>query len=227
MKDKKQPHIVIKGTKEGLTLHLDDTCSFEEVLRELDEKLSTHLYDGGDRPLLEVQVKVGNRYLTAEQEEQLRTLVRAKKNLVVDVIESNVITREQALHWKRETEIVPITKMVRSGQVLQVDGDLLLLGDVNPGGTIMAGGNIFVMGALRGVAHAGCYGDRQAVIAASLMNPLQLRISDVMNRTPDYKGAGQAMECAYIDEQDRIVVDRIQHLTHLRPNLMRLERGII
>ena len=64
-------------------------------------------------------------------------------------------------------------------------GDLLLIGDVNPGGTVIAGGNIFIMGALKGFAHAGCYGNDQAVIAASSMKPSQLRISDCLNRAPD------------------------------------------
>lgn len=54
--------------------------------------------------------------------------------------------------------------------MLHVKGNLLLIGDVNPGGTVIAGGNIFVIGALRGIAHAGYYGDAEAVIAASVMN---------------------------------------------------------
>ncbi|MFD3449551.1 septum site-determining protein MinC [Microbacteriaceae bacterium 4G12] len=227
MKEGKQQYVTIKGTKDGLTLHLDDSCSFRELLQELDEKLSTNYYVSGERSLIEVLVHVGNRYLTNTQEEELRALVRNKKNLVVDVIQSNVVTREQALEWKRATEIVSVTKVVRSGQILKVEGDLLLIGDVNPGGMVIAGGNIFIIGALRGIAHAGYYGNKEAVIVASLMSPMQLGISDVMNRAPDSESEGHEMECAYINESNQIVVDRIQILTHLRPNLTRLERGII
>ncbi len=71
----------------------------------------------------------------------------------MDSIESDVITKAEAIAWKEETEIVPISKIVRSGQVLHVKGNLLLIGDVNPGGTVIAGGNIFVVGSLRGIAH--------------------------------------------------------------------------
>ncbi len=107
-------------------------------------------------------------------------------------------------------------------------GNLLLIGDVNPGGTVIAGGNIFVVGSLRGIAHAGYYGDSDAVIAASVMNPMQLRISDVAMRAPEEKEDGaEAAECAYINENNHIVVDRLQLLTHLRPNLTKLERGIV
>ncbi|MDM5156642.1 septum site-determining protein MinC [Bacillus sp. DX1.1] len=228
MEEKKQQNVTIKGTKDGLTLHLDDCCAFSELLQELDEKLSTHYYDGDGRSLIEVHAKVGNRYLTEVQQEELRTLVRNKKNLVVDSIESDVITKAEAVAWKEETEIVPVSKIVRSGQVLHVKGNLLLIGDVNPGGTVIAGGNIFVIGALRGIAHAGYYGDAEAVIAASVMNPMQLRISDVTMRAPEEKEDGaDPAECAYIDENNHIVVDRLQLLTHLRPNLTKLERGIV
>ena len=68
---------------------------------------------------------------------------------------------------RQEHEIVSVTRIIRSGQVLKVPGDLLLIGDVNPGGTVMAGGNIFVMGILKGIAHAGCYGNEEAMVAAS------------------------------------------------------------
>ncbi|NUK30775.1 septum site-determining protein MinC [Parageobacillus sp. VR-IP] len=222
---KKKQYVMIKGTKDGLTLHLDDNCSYDDLLRELEEKLTVSEKIEPDSPLVSVHLKVGNRYLTPEQEEELRTLIRRTKNFVVSSIESNVLTKEEALEWKRKTEIVSVSKIVRSGQVLHVQGDLLLIGDVNPGGTVIAGGNIFILGALRGIAHAGYYGNKEAVIAASVMKPTQLRISDVMNRAPDYKtDEGNEMECAYIDEHNQIVVDRLQLLMHLRPNLTRLER---
>ena len=222
---KKKQYVTIKGTKDGLTLHLDDNCSYDDLLRELEEKLTVSEKIEPDSPLVSVHLKVGNRYLTPEQEEELRTLIRRTKNFVVSSIESNVLTKEEALEWKRKTEIVSVSKIVRSGQVLHVQGDLLLIGDVNPGGTVIAGGNIFILGALRGIAYAGYYGNKEAVIAASVMKPTQLRISDVMNRAPDYKtDEGNEMECAYIDEHNQIVVDRLQLLMHLRPNLTRLER---
>ena len=223
-----QQFVTIKGTKEGLTLHLDDACSFQEIEADLEEKLSSRQLSNEDSPLIPVHLKTGNRYLSSEQEEQLRALIRGKKHLVVDSIESNVITKKTALEWKRDTEIVSVSKIVRSGQVLEVRGDLLLIGDVNPGGTVVAGGNIFIMGTLRGIAHAGYYGNNEAVIAASVMKPSQLRISDIMNRAPEdlYVDENNEMECAYVDENNQIVVDRLQLLTHLRPNLTRLERGM-
>jgi septum site-determining protein MinC len=224
---KKRQNVTIKGTKEGLVLHLDDSCSYEELKRELDNKLSANSRTQDERQLTSVKVEMGNRYLTESQREELKDLIRQKKNFVVDDIESNVITKEEVERLMAKTEVMTVSRIIRSGQVLEVPGDLLLVGDVNPGGTVIAGGNIFIMGTLKGMAHAGCFGNNEAVIAASSMKPSQLRISDCLNRAPDSTQSNEKreMECAYIDENRQIIVDRLQVLIQLRPNLTRLEGG--
>ena len=224
---KKRQNVTIKGTKEGLVLHLDDSCSYDELKRELDHKLSANSRIQDERHLTSVKVDLGNRYLSALQLEELKDLIRQKKNFVVDDIESNVITKDEAKELLADTEVMTVSRIIRSGQVLEVPGDLLLIGDVNPGGTVIAGGNIYIMGTLKGIAHAGCFGNDQAVIAASSMKPSQLRISDCLNRTPDSLESNEKreMECAYINENRQIIVDRLQVLIQLRPNLTRLEGG--
>ena len=224
---KKRQNVTIKGTKDGIVLHLDDSCSFEELQKELDEKLSANQKTQAERQLTRVKVDVGNRYLSDAQREEIKNLILQKKNLVVDDIESNVVTRAESDKLKAENEVVTVARIIRSGQVLEVPGDLLLIGDVNPGGTVIAGGNIFIMGALKGIAHAGVLGNDQAVIAASSMQPSQLRIHDCINRSPDkvQNNEKREMECAYIDDNHQIIVDRLQVLINLRPNLTRLEGG--
>jgi septum site-determining protein MinC len=227
MKVQKQQFVTIKGTKDGLTLHLDDSCSFDQLLHELEEMLSLKQYGHGSGPVIGVNVKVGNRFVNKNQREKLESAIKQKRNLIVETIESNVMTKDEALRLKRETEVVSVAKIVRSGQVLQVKGDLLLIGDVNPGGTVIAGGNIFILGALKGIAHAGIDGNKQAVIAASLLKPAQLRISEIINRAPDFiQTEGSDMECAFLNENDEMMIERLQQLTHLRPNLTRFEGGI-
>jgi septum site-determining protein MinC len=74
---------------------------------------------------------------------------------------------------------------LRSGEHLQAEGSVLVLGDVNPGAKISAVRHILVWGRLRGVAHAGRRGDDQATIVALQMRPLQLRIASAVARGPD------------------------------------------
>lgn len=90
---------------------------------------------------------------------------------------------------------------LRAGDHLQVEGSLLVLGDVNPGARISAGGDVRVWGRLRGVAHAGCRGDRRARIVAMQLRPLQLRIADAVARGPeDLPPAGFCEEAVLADE---------------------------
>ncbi|AVQ99517.1 septum site-determining protein MinC [Oceanobacillus sp. M65] len=213
MLDKKQ-FITIKGTKEGLTLFVDDSCTFEHALNELREKIQASR-PKHDEPVVSVKVKLGNRYVQEEQKEILRKIIAEDERFTIDSIVSDVVRRDEALQWQEASEVKTVNRIIRSGQVLEVTGDLLLIGDVNPGGKVVSTGNIYIMGRLNGIAHAGINGDKQAFITASYMKPSQLRIADYISRAPDYESDGVYMECGLIDEeQDKIVIDRLQVLSH-------------
>ncbi|BAM47150.1 septum site-determining protein MinC [Amphibacillus xylanus] len=222
----KNQHIIIKGTRDGLTLYLDDSCSFDYLINELDQILAQDELDTEDS-LIRINIQLGNRYLHKEQEEILRELIRKKKKLVVQTIESNVILKEDAIKWKEENEVRIIARTIRSGQEVSITGDLLLVGDVNPGGTVKATGNIFILGSLQGIAHAGYNGNLQAVIMASYMNPVQLRIANLYSRSPDYETEGVYMECGYVDDSNKIMIDRLQVVAKKRPELNGFERSVL
>jgi len=216
--------VTIKGTRDGLTLFLDDSCAFEILLDELQEIIAKSQRKV-DEPIVQVTVQLGYRYLQKNQKEALTNLIAKNSGLAVEKIDSKVILKEEALQWKDETEVKVMDRIVRSGQILEVTGDLLLVGDVNPGGQVVATGNIYILGNLLGIAHAGSKGDKNAVIVASYMKPNQLRIADYISRAPDYESIGLYMECGLIDEkQDKIIIDRLQVLSHMRKDLNGFER---
>lgn len=220
----KRQLVTIKGTRDGLALFIDDTCSFDEALREIQEVILISQPQEGE-PIVSVTVQLGYRYLHEKQKEQLEELIGEKNRLRIQSFESEVIPKKEAMKWKEESEIKVFNRIVRSGQVLQVTGDLLLIGDVNPGGKIAATGNVYVLGKLRGVAHAGFEGDKKAFIASSYMDPSQLRIADFISRAPDHETVGVYMECGLVDEEkNKIVIDRMQVLAHLRKDLSGFER---
>jgi septum site-determining protein MinC len=80
---------------------------------------------------------------------------------------------------------VLIKETIRSGRSIQHDGHVAVIGDVNPGAEIIAGGDVVVWGKLRGLVHAGALGDRSAVICALELIPTQLRIADQIAISPD------------------------------------------
>jgi septum site-determining protein MinC len=80
---------------------------------------------------------------------------------------------------------VLVRRTLRSGQVIQHPGHVVIIGDVNPGAEIIAGGNVMVWGKLRGIVHAGATGDDEAVVCALSLMPLQLRIGNHIARAPE------------------------------------------
>lgn len=87
---------------------------------------------------------------------------------------------------------------VRSGVDIRHPGSVILVGDVNPGGEVIADGDILIWGCLRGIAHAGANGDREASIMALRMEPTQLRIADLVARVPPASADRILPEIAYI-----------------------------
>lgn len=80
---------------------------------------------------------------------------------------------------------VLVHRTLRSGQIVQHPGHVVVIGDVNPGAEIIAGGDVVVWGKLRGIVHAGASGNNEAVVCALSLAPLQLRIGSHIARAPE------------------------------------------
>ncbi|MCR8644142.1 septum site-determining protein MinC [Paenibacillus sp. N1-5-1-14] len=205
-------HVTLKGSKEGLIFRLEDNCEFDELLTSLRHMLEQSHVQILSGPIVHVYMKLGKRTITEDQEEQIRDILRAKGNLLIQSIESDGLE-----DLSNQQKLTSIKGIVRSGQILEHKGDLLFLGDVNPGGSIICTGSIYILGALRGLAHAGCDGDKTAIIAASYMRPTQLRIAGIVSRSPDEWGIEEAhMEFAYIQD-DVMQINKLNHLHQILP----------
>jgi septum site-determining protein MinC len=90
---------------------------------------------------------------------------------------------------------------VRSGVEIRHPGTVIILGDINPGGIVVADGDIIIWGRLRGVAHAGAKGNRESLIMALQMEPTQLRIADAVARSPEKLPTQFFAEVAHITTQ--------------------------
>lgn len=219
--------VMIKGTKEGLVLQIDDSCSFDQAIDELSLKLKEG-EPHQDNTNVHVIVQLGYRYLKDDQEKVMRHLLEEQYKFSIQDFQSKVMSKHDVQVWQEENEVKAISRTVRSGQTLSVKGDLLLIGTVNPGGVVKATGNIYIMGDLYGIAHAGSDGDERAIIVATFMKPSQLRIAHYISRAPDYETDGVYQECGYVDaEQEQIVIDVLRKIPKLRKELTVFERRII
>ncbi len=85
---------------------------------------------------------------------------------------------QSAPSYGDEEPTLYLRRTLRSGQRVVFGGNVVLLGDLNPGAQIEADGDVIVLGQLRGSVHAGCEGDRDATVVATSLQATQLRIAD-------------------------------------------------
>lgn len=194
--------ISFKATVNGLILVMREEDNFESILEHIEKKVATsgRFFKGAS-----IGVKYRGRKLSDVEERRISTLLAAKTGAEIKSFEEDIELQErnqnpEAEQTRKRPEMRKLffkgidegmTKFyrgtVRSGQLVSFQGNLVVVGDVNPGGQIEAAGNIIVMGSLRGIVHAGADGNKEAVVAALNLQPTQLRIADVITRSPDIK----------------------------------------
>lgn len=218
--------VTFKGTVNGLTIILKQDATFDEIVSNMHTKVSNagKFFRGS-----KLAVKYKGRLLCEEEKSKLLDLLNKESGAQIlsfdeDIAETHNNIQEVAKNTNPSERNNQIKKYmffkgidegqtkfyrgtVRSGQMISFDGNLVVLGDVNPGGVIEATGNIVVMGLLRGVVHAGSDGNKKAIVAALGLNPTQLRIGDIITRSPDEKGtiANLTPELAYIKDDTLFV----------------------
>lgn len=219
--------INMKGTSKGIILTIDD----EAVFNDIYEELKIFLYDNHlniKREDVLITVKLGYRYLKDDQEKRLRELLEDEYKLHIENLESEVTLKSKVLKNYNETQIKTYSRVIRSGQTITVEGNLLLIGDVNPGGRVEATGNIFILGELLGIAHAGMSNNTEAIVAASYMKPTQLRIGEYISRAPDYDSEGVYLEYGSVQgDNKKITLNKIKAYPRLEKELNAFERSLL
>jgi septum site-determining protein MinC len=218
--------IAIKGTRSGLRLTLEPETPFKELLCALAERLaeSPAFFRGAS-----ITVDTSQRMLHTSERMQLEDLFTLYQMSIIPldaasekVKEVKVVTLPLSAPASEETMTQQITdyvqrdpraskdtlflrRTVRSGQAIHHHSNVVVLGDVNPGAEIIAGGDIIVWGVLRGMVHAG-YPDNQSALVCSLqLSPVQLRIAHLLSRPPEGFEAQQLPEVASIRKEQIIV----------------------
>jgi septum site-determining protein MinC len=207
--------ISIKGGRDGLRMRLDDTADWSALIAQLEQQLTQNrsffsgaklTLDVGDRAMSETQLAqmLGLIQQHGVEAESLNASARESRNAARSAgIAARPLPRyadapADGRGPAAESEALLVTRTVRSGQVVRHSGHLTLIGDVNPGGELIAGGSIVVWGRLRGFVHAGALGNGDAIVCAIELRPTQLRIADQIATAPK-SGGPHAPEVARID----------------------------
>lgn len=205
--------VSFKGNKDGIVLLLDCSIDFEILCQMIVQKLwqsrsflgehTTLVINSGDSCLDDAQQlalkillqSLGHevKYFLPEKNPVQKQKVQEEHVPEPEPVQpgyteknQNVVQREllDVEHYLARGALA-IRKNVRSGQKISYDGTLIVFGDVNAGAELVATGHILVLGTLRGLAHAGCWGDKNAIVYATQLCSLQLRIAEMIARAPD------------------------------------------
>lgn len=221
-----KPSIKIKGIREGLLIDFlggNWPELQEEFLWEIDKQVD---FFQGARIILDVHSHI----LNAATLGKLRDLLSDRGVSVWAVLGESPQTEENArmlgfatrIHQPKPEpvgtksidthtngeEAVLIRRNLRSGNTVEYFGHIVILGDVNPGAELVAGGDIVVFGKLRGLAHAGAEGNSGATISALEMNPTQLWIADRMLESNDSRRKGKDQPQTALLKDGQIVLDK-------------------
>ncbi len=173
--------IEFKGRKDTLVVLLDDKVTFAELESEFAEKLAASKDFFGTA---HTQIEFSGRQLTEDEQQQLLDLVRNETRMRVKLKE-NVRPKTPPPPAQPDVNVTRYLQGgLRGGQRVRFNGSVTIVGDVNPGAEVVADGNIVVLGALSGMAHAGCLGDERMFVSALHFSPSQLRIADIVAYLP-------------------------------------------
>jgi septum site-determining protein MinC len=225
-----QGSIAIKGTRNGLLLTLEPGTPFSDLLTALSERLSeapgffrgASLSVDTTRRALEISERTQLEALLAYYQMSVATpeppVVFQAESLVLPASapgHSETLTLDQpaqngngqqdARDGRDSEDTLFLRRTVRSGQAIHHHSSVVVLGDVNPGAEIVAGGDIIVWGVLRGMVHAGYPANEQALVCSLALAPVQLRIAHLLSRPPEGFEAQPRPEVAAIRDGQIVV----------------------
>lgn len=199
--------VSINLKRNQIVIKITEDAEQRKIISELTKKLSDlkKLYKDDKTP-----IKIVGKVLKNKDIDEIRELI--KENIDVDIefdmpkgLGLSNITRT----FKQEIAISE-TKFhrgsLRSGQKLETEGSIVILGDVNSGAEVIASDNIVVLGNLRGLAHAGAKGNKKAIIAAGNLDTVQIRISNIVKEIDRDDEPVHVQAYIYIDN-DKIIIE--------------------
>ena len=172
-------HVIIKGKNDRLVIALNPDIDFLDICDILKTKiLEAKNFIGNSR----MAIEFSGRALTNEEENKLIGIITENSNIVISYIFSKRTDSEEEMDLENINPLIEEGKThffrgtLRSGSKIESDGNVVVLGDVNPSSIIKARGNVIVLGHLNGTVYAGLGGDDRAFIGAIYFNPIQLTI---------------------------------------------------
>ena len=198
--------VVIKGFKAGIILVLNPDASYEKLKKDIADKFRASAAFFGEAAKA---VSFKGRDLTDEQKMEIVDIIQANCSLsILCIMEDDPETEaafQKTIERKLEQDYSNTGQFykgnLRSGQVLDVETSIIIIGDIKPGAKVISKGNVIILGSLKGNVYAGAAGNTNAFVVALDMRPVQIRIADTIARAPDNpeKTPGNQTKIAFLD----------------------------
>lgn len=191
--------VVIKGTKSGIILVLKADAEYDVLKKDVAAKFkASSAFLGEAQKAITFQGKA----LTEEQKLEMIGIIEENCNLSIVCIMEEDERLEQAFRKTMEKQVAEqdystgqfFKGNLRSGQVLDVETSIIIIGDVKAGAKVISKGNVIILGSLKGNVYAGSAGNQNAFVVALDMDPMQIRIADTIARAPDKPKKKQVKE---------------------------------
>ena len=180
-------NVLIKQTTEEIILNINVQATQTQIVEELQEKLPRlkEFYKNAELP-----IRVTGKLFTEKEKRIIKKMIVSEINVEVRFDTPSELLGLHAIKktFEVETEISEtkyVYNSVRSGNKEEYAGSIVICGDVNSGADVVVGGNITILGTLRGVAHAGANGNMKAIVAANTIEPTQIRISNLVKEVTE------------------------------------------
>ena len=180
--------IVIKGNRVGISaiININKFSGFEEMLENLISKLSKgKRFYKNSTLVISTNLSAINEKNLAHLKEVLFNEIEIKDVILQDEASKDKENDKKIFSGVYEGKTKFLRKTVRSGQCINYNGNIVIIGDVNSGAEVMATGNIVVLGSIRGNVSAGANGNVKAIVAAFSLQPETLKIANLVTFSPD------------------------------------------
>ena len=188
-------------------IKIHSEANFTDIISQIKKKVIqlAKIYKDEKTPIL-----ITGKVLKNKEMDKIEEIIRGKLDVDVDFDMPKELGLSNIKKTFTQDVLNSETKYhrgsIRSGQRLEEEGSIVILGDVNSGAEIIAADNIVVLGTLRGLAHAGAKGNRKAIIAAGKLDTVQLRIANVVKEINRDEEPLHREAYIYIDEDEKQII---------------------
>ena len=199
--------VSINLRKNEIVIKIAEDAEQKKIISELTKKLSDlkKLYKEDKTP-----IKIVGKVLKNKEIDEIQELIKEKIDVDIDFDMPKSLGLSSITRTFKQEVAISETKFhrgsLRSGQRLETEGSIVIIGDVNSGAEVIASDYIVVLGNLRGLAHAGAKGNKNAIIAAGKLDAVQLRISNIVKEIDRDEEPVHRQAYVFV-EDDKIIIE--------------------